>query len=272
MTPTNDARIRGVVFDWAGTIVDHGCFGPVVAFQEVFVRAGVPISVEEARVPMGLPKKDHLRTIAAMPEVMSRWEARYGKPFSENDLEELYAAFTGMQISVLKDHCGVIGGASDVVAGLRERRVRIGSTTGYVRAMMNEVIPRVEKQGLHVDAVVCADDVPSGRPHPWMAFRVMEQLGVYPPHACLKIGDTLPDVAEGRNAGMWTVAVIETGSDVGMTENELRMLGADELQSRSAEIARTLSAAGAHYVIPTVRELPALIEVIEQRLRQGDRP
>jgi phosphonoacetaldehyde hydrolase len=272
MTPSNDALIRGVVFDWAGTIVDHGCFGPVVAFQEVFARAGVPLSIAEAREPMGLPKKEHLRTIAAMPGVMSRWEGRHGKAFSESDLEELYAAFTGMQISVLKDHCGVIEGATDVVAGLRERRVKIGSTTGYVRAMMHEVIPRAEKQGLRVDAVVCADDVPSGRPHPWMAFRVMEQLGVYPPHVCLKVGDTLPDIAEGRNAGMWAVAVIETGSDLGLTEIALRALGADELQSRSADIARTFSAAGAHYVIPTVRDLPAVIEVIEERLRQGDRP
>lgn len=272
MTTMHDARIKGVIFDWAGTIVDHGCFGPVVAFQEVFERAGVPISIAEARAPMGLPKKEHLRTIAAMPLVMTRWEERHGKAFRESDIEDLYAAFTGMQISVLKDHCGVIEGTTGVLAGLRERRVRIGSTTGYVRAMMNEVIPRADKQGLHIDSVVCADDVPSGRPYPWMAFRVMEQIGVFPPHACVKVGDTLPDVAEGRNAGMWTVAVIETGSDLGMTEQEVRALGAGELRSRSTDIGRTLSAAGAHFVIPTVRDLPAVIEVIEGRLGRGDRP
>ncbi len=267
-----EGRIRAVVFDWAGTIVDHGCFGPVVAFQEVFTRAGVPIAVDEARAPMGLPKKDHLRTIAAMPEVMARWEARYGKAFGERDLEDLYAAFTGMQISVLKDHCGVIAGAIAVMDWLRRHDVKIGSTTGYVRAMMNEVVPRAGAQGLHVDSMVCADDVAAGRPHPWMAFRVMEQLGVYPPHACLKIGDTLPDVAEGRNAGMWMVGVVETGSDMGVTEDGLQALGVAERQTRSTDIARRLTDAGAHYVIPTVRELPALIDVIEERMLRGDRP
>jgi phosphonoacetaldehyde hydrolase len=265
-------RIRAVIFDWAGTIVDHGCFGPVVAFQDVFVRAGVPLTTAEAREPMGLPKKDHLRAIAAMPAVRDRWEQRHGKPFSEADLEELYAAFTGMQISVLKDHCDVIPGAIDVINGLRSRGVGIGSTTGYVRMMMNEVIPRVEAQGLLVDAVVCADEVAAGRPQPWMAFKAMEYLGVFPPQLCLKVGDTLPDVQEGRSAGMWTVAVTDTGSDLGMTEQELRAMDVDDRRARSADLSRRLTEAGAHYVIPAVRELPALMKMIEERMAQGARP
>lgn len=264
--------IAAVIFDWAGTIVDHGCFGPVVAFQDVFDRVGVPLTTAEARGPMGLPKKDHLRAIAAMPDVMDRWHRRHGSPFAEADLEELYTVFTGAQITVLKDHCAVIPGAIEVINGLRSRGVKIGSTTGYVRRMMEEVIPRVEAQGLYVDAVICADDVAAGRPQPWMAFKAMEILGVYPPERCLKIGDTLPDVAEGRNAGMWTVGVTDTGSDLGLTEDEVRTLDVDDLRSRTGALARSLTEAGAHHVIPTVRDLPALIEKIETRMAQGERP
>lgn len=264
--------IAAVIFDWAGTIVDHGCFGPVVAFQDVFDRAGVPLTTAEAREPMGLPKKDHLRAIAAMREVQDRWHRRHGTMIGENDVEELYAVFTGAQISVLKDHCAVIPGAIDVVNGLRAQGVKIGSTTGYVRAMMQEVVPRVEAQGLYVDAIICADDVIAGRPQPWMAFKAMETLGVYPPDRCLKIGDTLPDVAEGRNAGMWTVGVTDTGSDLGLTEAEVDSLDADDLHVRTGALARSLTEAGAHYVIPTVRDLPALIAKIEARMAQGERP
>lgn len=267
-----DAAIRAVIFDWAGTIIDFGCFGPVVAFQEVFSRARVPITMEEARRPMGLPKKDHLRSIAAMPAVGERWEARHGKSFTDGDIEELYAAFTGMQIAVLKEHCGLVPGAGEVVETLRARRVRIGSTTGYVRAMMQEVIPRVQAQGLRVESTVCADDVVAGRPHPWMAFRVMEELDVYPPHVCLKIGDTLPDIAEGRNSGMWTVAVVHSSSDMGLTEGELNALGDEERQSRSAAIAERFRAAGAHYTIDTVRDLPRLMTDIEEQMRKGVKP
>ena len=34
--------IQAVIFDWAGTTVDYGCFAPVQAFQEAFAHHGVP--------------------------------------------------------------------------------------------------------------------------------------------------------------------------------------------------------------------------------------
>jgi phosphonoacetaldehyde hydrolase len=49
--------IRLVVFDWAGTVIDFGCCAPVAAFRDAFAKLGVPVSVAEARAPMGLHKK-----------------------------------------------------------------------------------------------------------------------------------------------------------------------------------------------------------------------
>lgn len=44
--------IQAVIFDWAGTTVDYGCFAPVQAFQEAFAHHGVPVTLEETRKPM----------------------------------------------------------------------------------------------------------------------------------------------------------------------------------------------------------------------------
>ncbi len=51
------ARIECVIFDWAGTTVDYGCFAPVHAFMEVFRAYGMEPTMEETRKPMGMLKE-----------------------------------------------------------------------------------------------------------------------------------------------------------------------------------------------------------------------
>lgn len=45
-------KIEAVIFDWAGTTVDYGCFAPVQAFTEVFKEFGVIPTMEEVRKRM----------------------------------------------------------------------------------------------------------------------------------------------------------------------------------------------------------------------------
>lgn len=261
-----------VVLDWAGTTVDFGSFAPAITFQEVFREAGVEISMIQARGPMGLPKKEHLRAIAALPGVAARWREVHGRGLEDADIDQLYARFEPLQIAALERHRDVIPGAIEAIAELRRRGICIGSTTGYSRSMMDVVVRNASAAGLTVDALVCADEVPAGRPHPWMALRNMEELGVYPPCRCVKVGDTRPDVWEGVNAGMWSVAVTRTSSDMGLTERELEALDPEELESRNGAIAGRFLAAGAHHVISSIRELPSVIDTIDLRLLEGERP
>src|SRR5580700_1298363 len=110
------------------------------------------------------------------------------------------------------------------------------------------------------------------RPAPWMIFRLMEETGIYPPAAVVKIGDTIPDIEEGRNAGAWAVGVTHTGSTVGCPAAEFAALPAQERFDRIAAASRALLAAGAHDVIPSAAEAPALVDRLNDRLARGDRP
>src|SRR5262245_40708066 len=83
-------EIRLVVFDWAGTTVDHGCFAPVVPFIEALARAGVTVTPRQARGPMGLAKKDHLRALLQIAEVAEQWRLVHGRPWTEADVDEVY--------------------------------------------------------------------------------------------------------------------------------------------------------------------------------------
>ncbi|MBX3414352.1 MAG: phosphonoacetaldehyde hydrolase [Pirellulales bacterium] len=265
--------IRMVVFDWAGTTVDHGCFAPVVPFIEAFRRFDVEVTVPEARRPMGLGKKDHVRAIITSPEIAERWQKVHQRAATEEDVEAIYSRhFVPLQLASVESSSGLVPGLLDCVAALRQRGIKIATSTGYFREAAELCYAAAAKQGYQPDLNLCPSDVKAGRPAPWMIYRAMETFDIYPPTAVVKIGDTLPDIEEGRNAGVWTIGVTRTGSDIGLTEDEAAMLPADELQQRMNAVAVTLLAAGAHWVLDSVANLPALLPTIEDAIAAGATP
>lgn len=264
--------IRAVIFDWAGTAVDHGSLAPVRVLQEVFARRGVAISEEEARRDMGVLKKDHIRKILFAPDVSARWRAAAGHLASEADVESMFATFVPLQLECLPKYSTVIDGVADTVAQLRKRGIKIGSSTGYTRAMLDLVQEVARKQGYAPECAVAPDDVGAGRPHPWMIFANAIRLQIEPLAAIVKIGDTPVDIEEGLCAGVWTIGVARTGNMVGLSVKDFAALGAAERASRLEKARSQLAAAGAHEVIDAVADCAPALDKIEARLRNGDRP
>src|SRR5262249_29979104 len=185
-------------FDWAGTTIDHGSRAPVEVFIEVFRRAGVEVSAAEARGPMGRAKREHISALLALPRIESAWVSRYGRAPTEEDVDRLYEEFLPVQEQVVARHCDVIAGGPEVVAGLRSRGIKVGTTTGYTRALMDVVAPLARAGGFDPEVIICADDVPRGRPAPWMVFRAAERLGGYPMSDGATVGETSGGPRPGR--------------------------------------------------------------------------
>lgn len=267
-----NGELRAVLLDWAGTTVDYGCIGPAQVFIELFAEQGVHISTEEARRPMGLYKRDHIRAVLMDAAVSARWQAAHGRAPGEAEVEALYQAFIPRQIEVIGRHDRLIPGAAQAVQMMRARGLKIGSDTGYTRAMMAPLSASAAAQGYTPDAIVCPDEVRGGRPAPWMAFRNAELLDVYPMRAFVKIGDTLSDIDEARNAGMWAIALAKTGNELGLTEAEAAALPVAELHARLEGVRARLSAAGAHVVVDTLLDAVPAIEAIAARAAAGERP
>ena len=252
--------IKLVVFDWAGTTIDFGSCAPAGAFVAAFASRGVPVSLTEARGPMGLHKKDHIRAMLRTPAVGERWRATIGREWGEEDVEELYRDVTPRQIEAAGLYSTLISGVLDTVARLREHGILIASTTGYFRAAADVVIEAGKRQGYSPDFTICADDVPAGRPAPWMIFRAMEALNVYPPSAVVKVGDTVVDIEDGLNAGAWSVGVVDSSNEMGLSEADFTALPADEKAARRAAVRARFSAVGAHAVIDVLADLPPLVD------------
>ncbi len=264
--------LKAAIFDWAGTTVDYGCCAPAGVFTEVFKRRGVEVTQEQAREPMGMHKRDHILTMSKMPAIAKKWEEVHGKPCDDSDIDEIFEEFVPMQLDCLPNYNELTPGTLEAQSDLRKRGMKIGSTTGYNREMLDFILQDAAKQGYKPDTGVSAAEVPAGRPAPWMVLRVAEQLGVFPMEAYVKVGDTVSDIGEGLNAGMWTIGITKAGNEVGLTKAEVESMGEEELRARIERAENRLLAAGAHFVIETMEEVPAVVDEINARLAKGQRP
>ena len=218
-------KTTAIIFDWAGTTVDFGSLAPVRALQRLFAGRGVAVTEDEARRDMGIHKKDHIRALLRMKTG--------GRP-AETFVEELFAEFIPMQMECLAACSAVIPGVVETVEKLRALGIRIGSTTGYTRPMLDVLLAQAAKEGYTPDCALCPDDAGAGRPWPWMCYLAAIQMKTYPMHTMIKIGDTISDIEEGLNAGMWTVGVARTGNMNGLSEEQLAALPAGEQAARAS--------------------------------------
>jgi phosphonoacetaldehyde hydrolase len=260
-------RLRAVMLDWAGTTVDHGCIAPVLTLQKLFARHQIELSSEDARRDMGLLKRDHIEAILALPGVCDQWRAGTGRAPESGDVARLFEEFRTLQASVIAQHSDVIDGVADVTRAWKARGLRIGSSTGYTREMLAPVQARAAAMGYQPDASVCPDEAGAGRPAPWMLMRNAQILDVYPPSACVKIGDTVSDIEEGLNAGMWTIGITRTGNLVGLDSASWTQLPADAMFRRLQAAEKTLLQAGAHFVAEDLSECDSVLAQIERKLQ-----
>jgi phosphonoacetaldehyde hydrolase len=265
-------QLRGLVVDWAGTIVDHGSRAPVAAFQEIFRRREVEVTAAEARGPMGMEKRDHIATMLSVPRIAEAWRAVHGGAATDADIDALYHSFLPIQMELLGQHADIVPGAIEALAECRARGLKLGSSSGYAAPLMERLAALAKQNGLEVDAVVSASEVPAGRPAPWMIFRNMQLLNACPPAAVVAIDDTTVGVEAGLNAGTWTVGVIETGNMLGVSAEELARLPAAERERRREAGRQTMLEAGAHYAIASVAEIVPVLDEIDRRLAAGERP
>lgn len=254
-------KIEAVIFDWAGTTVDYGCFAPVQAFIEVFKEFGMEVTMEETRKPMGMLKWDHIKTMLEMPRIHDLWLQAHGREVENKDIDEMHDAFTGKLMGILDQFSDPKPYVVETIETLRKMGLKIGSTTGYTDQMMEVVTKVAKEKAYEPDFWITPNSVENyGRPYPYMVFENLKHLHVTSVHAAVKVGDTISDIKEGIAAGVTTVGIIEGSSLMGLTQEEFENLTDKEKQLCYEKVEKQYKDAGADYVISTIKELPSLIE------------
>lgn len=250
-----------VILDWAGTTVDYGCFAPVRAFALAFQTCGLFPTAEEIRAPMGMLKRDHIRTMLTMERLNTQWRAKYGAEPGEEAVELIYSVFEASLMRSLSEFTAPKPGTLEGVMGLRKLGLRIGSTTGYTDAMMAVVTKGAADQGYAPDAWFSPDSTQGlGRPYPYMIYANMQAFQIPSVQAVVKVGDTVADIQEGRNAGVLSLGVMEGSSVMGYSQAEYEALSQAEKEAAKAKARQTFLEAGADGVLDTLADLPAWLE------------
>lgn len=267
-------QVKAVILDWSGTTADAYVVAPAVVFVDVFKKHGVEISMAEARGPMGLRKDLHIKALTEVPDIRDRWASIHGKRPGQEDVDKMFADFVPMQLDCLRNYTGLLPDVAEVTQRLQSQGIKIGSTTGFTRAMVDILEEEAAKQGYRPDASVAGDEVVHGaRPGPFMVYRNLDLLGVYPIQAVVKVDDTTSGVGEALNAGCWGVGVARYSNYMDVdTPEQGAQLAPDEVERRVEHTREILRKTGAHYVIDSIAEIEPVIEDINARLARGEKP
>lgn len=220
-----------VVFDMAGTTIeDHG--EVLSAFKSALGKNEIRTSDDFLQKWRGASKKEVLRQCIQdqfgkeSPDNPKRIEQAYGD--FRFFLEDLYA----------REGIRPIHGAAETFRWLREHDIRIALTTGFYRKVADLILQKVGWNAGVVDASICSDEVPQGRPAPYLIFRAMEATRVTEVRKVVNVGDTTLDLLSAVNAGVGGNIGVLTG-----TQTHLHL----------GKIRHT-------HMLPSVAELPELLE------------
>lgn len=253
-------KYDAVIFDWAGTTVDYGCFAPVQAFVKAFKHFDIEPTLKEVREPMGLLKIEHIRTMLGMSRLSEMWKERHGRAWTEEDVNAIYDQFESKLMESLAEYTDIKPGVLEAVDKLRRMGLKIGSTTGYTEQMMAVVTKEAGRKGYVPDYWISPDLVGGmGRPYPYMIFENMKALGLSDVRRVIKAGDTVSDIKEGRNAGVTAVGIVEGSSEMGLSQEEYADLSQAERKAQIARVTDSFKQAGADYVVLNMAELVELI-------------
>jgi len=269
-----NGKVQAVILDWSGTTADAYVVAPAVVFVEVFKKQNVEISMAEARGPMGLRKDLHIKALTEVDEIKERWKGIHDKYPDQDDVDRMFADFVPMQLACLRKYTNLLPGVADVTQRMQKQGIKLGSTTGFVRSMVDILEEEAAKQGYKPDASVAGDEVINGaRPSPHMVFKNLDMLGITPIQSVIKVDDTVSGVGEAVNAGCWGVGVTRYSNYMDVdTPEDGEKLSDDEIAKRQAHTKDLLEKAGAHYVIESIADIEPVIEDVNKRLANGERP
>lgn len=199
--------IELVVFDLAGTTVkDDGSIA--IAFQHAMAAFDYQIPDEEVYPLMGYHKP------LAIQMMLEKFEPDAEK-ITSDFIREIHHRFQKEMIRYYESvpELSPLPFAEEIFTKLHASGVKVGLNTGFSRAIADTIMNRLKwLQNGMADYLVASNEVPAGRPHPYMIEQMMKSAGIKDHQKVVKVGDTEVDVMEGRNAGCLLSIAVTTGA------------------------------------------------------------
>lgn len=275
-----NGKIKTIILDNSGTFIDPYVIAPVKAFQETFKKFKINISSDECRKPMGIRKDLHICEILKNTRVKDEWNKIYGRNYDKNDIQNIYNELIPTQIEILHNYCNLLPKVPETIEMIKNMNIKIGTTTGFNRKMMDIILNNMNKKNIHFDFTVAGDDFNSNeihlgtRPLPFMIYKNLFNLNSTPIESVIKIDDTIPGIQEGLNAGCWTIAIADYSNymNINSMEEWNSMSSKEQMERKIFSRNKLHLESGCHYVIHEFDDIIYVIDDINNRLSNNEKP
>ncbi|OBA05372.1 phosphonoacetaldehyde hydrolase [Paenibacillus polymyxa] len=263
--------IQAVIFNLESTLLDPGGRGLIQGMRDIFRWKGIHLTEEQVSHGRGLPIRDHIASVLGLAEVRRKWLECFGVHPGRVDIEHIYLELVPVLRSLIQG-AETAAGIDRALQELQDRNIQSGATASCPMEMLSHVFTPVQSP-YTLDCMVTPCEVSQGRPYPWMIYEIAHRLQVFPLSDIVKVGDTAVDMQEGRNAGVWTIGVLN--HNVGdLTTDHTTSCETDDrvAEERRRQNIYGLKRAGAHLVMNSVADLPRILREIEMLQHTGGYP
>lgn len=189
-------KIEAILFDMIGTTVEERTPNTIITcFEKAFQQYGIDNTATGIKAHRGKDKMEMIRIILE--------ESNYSLSLSKsiydafkNNVRENVASFVTCE------------GVPNILRTLRKQKIKIGLGSGLPRDLFEIIFSHLHWDKVDFDYIGISEEIGEARPHPAMIFDMMFSLGLNDKKAFLKVGDTVADIEEGKNAGVVTAAVL----------------------------------------------------------------
>jgi len=199
-------NIELVVFDMAGTtIADNGEIA--AAFQTALKHFGYDVPTAAINTVMGYKKTKAIKMMLNLYEPSASNTEELIEEIHTVFLNEMIAHYSGL------NEIEILPYAEEIFLFLKSKGIKVALDTGFTKQIAEVIIEKLGwlKNNM-IDCMVCSDEVPKGRPYPFMIEKIMQQVCVTDSQKVIKVGDTEVDVNEGLNANCLYSIGITTGA------------------------------------------------------------
>lgn len=197
-------KYKLAVLDIAGTTVVDKDF-VAIAFVEAFQNYGIDLSIEEINPLMGFKKTEAIAKVLNSKSIV----------VDDIKVNYLHNEFITHMIKFYTNSSQVkpIKYAEEFFVYLKSKDIVVALDSGFPKVIVEIILDRMQwiEKGM-VDLYIASDEVPKGRPFPFMIETLMKKVGLSDSSQVIKVGDTMVDIQEGRMSNCGFVAAVTTGA------------------------------------------------------------
>jgi HAD superfamily hydrolase (TIGR01549 family) len=200
--------IKAVLFDMIGTTVKTGKPDFIIdCFKKAFVEFNIVTDDE------WLIKNRGKNKLTMIEDEL----AKHNQPAAL--AEKILAAFN-REIHHSLHSFSEMDGAASVFNFLKEKEIQTGIGSGLSEEIFHIVFKHLGWNNYQFDYTGVSEKLGKSRPDPVMIYDMMNQLNIKSAGDVLKVGDTVADIQEGKNAGAITAVLLSGTQSEAMLRKE----------------------------------------------------